>query len=58
METVEKLRAYLQLIEKRQHDTDEAINLRNELEAALGTSDPDLLRADLRIKQIKILGQR
>jgi len=58
IESVAKLRTYLQLIEKRQHDTDEATNLRNELEAALGTSDPDLLRADLRIKQIKILGQR
>jgi len=58
IEFVAKLRTYLQLIEKRQHDTDEATNLRNELEAALGTSDPDLLRADLRIKQIKILGQR
>jgi len=58
IDTVTKLRAYLQLIEQRQHGTDEATNLRNELEAALGTSDPDLLRADLRIKQIKILGQR
>lgn len=58
IDTVAKLRAYLQLIEQRQHGTDEATNLRNELEAALGTSDPDLLRADLRIKQIKILGQR
>ncbi len=58
IETVKKLRDYLQLIEKRQHDTEEASNLRIELEAALGTSDPDLFRADLRIKQIKILGQR
>ena len=58
IETVKKLRAYLQLIEMRQHDTDEATNLRNELESALGTSDPDLLRADLRVKQIKILGER
>ena len=58
IDTVAKLRAYLQLIEKRQHDTEEATNLRNELESALGTSDPDLLRADLRVKQIKILGER
>ncbi|MEI6638333.1 MAG: AAA family ATPase [Chlorobium sp.] len=58
IETVKKLREYLQLIEKRQHDTNEATTLRNELESALGTSDPDLLRADLRVKQIKILDER
>ena len=58
IDTVEKLRNYLQLIETRQHDTQEAIALRDELESALGTSDSDLRRADLRIKQIKILGKR
>lgn len=55
--TVDKLREYLRLIELRQHDTTQAQNLRKELESALGTSDSDLRRADLRIRQIKVLGQ-
>lgn len=58
IDIVEKLRIYLNMVETRQHDTEKCKDLRNELESALGTSDPDLHRADLRIKQIKILGQR
>ena len=58
IDTVAKLRIYLNLVETRQHETEKAKELRIELESALGTSDPDLHRADLRIKQIKILGQR
>ena len=58
IDTVAKLRIYLSLVEMRQHESEEAKELRNELESSLGTSDPDLQRADLRIKQIKILGQR
>jgi len=58
IKTVDKLRDYLQMIEKQLHDTPEAKAFRRELESALGTSDADLRRADLRIKQIRILGQR
>ena len=56
--TVNILREYLQLIEKNDGETDKAKIKRKELDTALGTSDPDLLRADLRIKQLKFLKQR
>lgn len=58
IEITTKLRHYLGLIERRDNGTDEARQLRNELESALGTSDPDLRRADLRIRQIAALGKR
>ena len=58
VETVDKLRTYLRLIEERQHDTEEAQRLKSELESALGKSDPDLQRADLRIRQIGALGKK
>lgn len=58
IEIVAKLNTYLGLVEARQHATDEAIALRVELESALGSSDPDLRRADLRIRQIEVLGKR
>ncbi|MBF0624998.1 MAG: AAA family ATPase [Magnetococcales bacterium] len=57
IETVQELRTYLALIEARQHGSDAALRLRNSLEAALGRSDPDLLYADLRIKQLRALIQ-
>ena len=56
--TVNILKEYLQLIEKNEGETDKAKIKRKELDSALGTSDPDLLRADLRIKQLKFLKQR
>ena len=58
VETVEKLSAYLRLLEDQKHDTDEAQSLRRELESALGESDPELRRADLRIRQIAALGRK
>ena len=58
IETVANLRNYLGLIEVREHESERAQSLRRELEAALGTSDPDLRRADLRIAQLKVLVKR
>ena len=58
VETVEKLSAYLRLIEDQKHDTDEARSLRRDLESAVGQSDPELRRADLRIRQIAALGRK
>ena len=52
IEIVEFLRTYLRLVEDREHDTEEALGLRNILELALGESDPDLRSADLRIRQL------
>lgn len=57
IDTVQQLAEYWQAVEAQEHDTDQAKALRQVLESALGTSDPDLLRADLRTKQIKILGR-
>lgn len=53
--TVPKLREYLVLVESQQQDTDRGRALRTELEQALGKSDPDLLVADARISQLKVL---
>lgn len=58
VETVAQLQRYLDLIEGRQHEGDEAKSLRATLEGALGTSDPDLHRALLRIRQLEVLGRR
>lgn len=58
VETVEMLRDYLRLIEKRKHDTEEARDLRSDLESYLGKSDPELRLADLRIRQLEVLGRK
>ncbi len=58
IDTVQQLAEYWQAVEAQKHDTVQAKALRQELESALGTSDPDLLRADLRIKQLQFLKQR
>ena len=58
IETVNKLQMYLELVETRQHNSPKAIQLRAELEAALGTSDPSLIRADMRVRQLEILSKR
>ena len=58
IDTVQQLAEYWQAVEAQEHDNVQAKALRQELEAALGTSDPDLLRADLRIKQLQFLKQR
>lgn len=58
IDTGSKLQEYLSLIEVRQHDSERARVLRSELEEALGTSDPDLRRADVRVSQLKALGKR
>ena len=58
VETVGKLEEYLRLVEARQYASEEAQKLRAELEADLGTSDPGLTRADMRIRQLEILAKR
>jgi len=58
IETVQMLRDYQRMIENSQGETNEAKTMREKLEAALGTSDPDLQRADLRIRQLQFLKQR
>lgn len=58
IETVETLNQYLTLIELRQHATPEALQLRAELEKALGSADPSLVQADMRIRQLQILSKR
>lgn len=58
VEMVDKLHMYLQMIENRQHLSKEAISLRTELEQAMGSSDPALRNADMRIRQLEILGRR
>ncbi|MBV5322913.1 MAG: AAA family ATPase [Ilumatobacteraceae bacterium] len=58
IDIVQQLAEYWQAVEAQEHDTDQAKALRKVLESALGTSDPDLLRADLRIKQLQFLKQR
>jgi predicted ATP-binding protein involved in virulence len=58
VESVAQLQEYLSLIERRQHDSERALALRSELERALGSSDPDLKRADVRISQLRALGKR
>lgn len=55
IDSVPKLQEYLSLIEARKHDSERAITLRSELERALGASDPDLKRAEVRISQIRSL---
>ena len=57
IEIVAKLDKYLHLVEKQEHDTDQAKELRKELERSLGTGDPALYRADMRIHQLKVLGK-
>lgn len=57
IDIVKKLDIYLGLIESQEQDSEQAQALRAELEQALGSSDPDLSRADLRIKQMKALGK-
>ncbi len=58
IDSVHKLQEYLSLIEERKHESVRAITLRSELERALGASDPDLKRADVRISQLRSLGKR
>lgn len=55
VESVAQLQEYLSLIEERQHDSDRALALRSDLERSLGSSDPDLRRADVRISQLRAL---
>lgn len=58
VETVDKLNLYLQMIENQEHQTDKAKNFRIELENDLGSSDPALVHADMRIRQLEILGKK
>jgi predicted ATP-binding protein involved in virulence len=58
VETVGKLEEYLRLVEARQYASEEAQQLRAELEADLGTSDPSLTMADMRIRQLEILARK
>ena len=54
----EKLTQYLELVEKRQHNTNEAIKLLNELRDELGTGDKDLQYAAMRIKQLDYFAEK
>jgi len=56
IETVQQLNEYLALVESQQQDSDRGRELQAALESALGRSDPDLQRADMRISQLKVLG--
>lgn len=56
IETVQQLDEYLALVESQKQDSDRGRQLRAVLEGALGRSDPDLQRADMRISQLKVLG--
>ncbi|MEA3273900.1 MAG: AAA family ATPase [Pseudomonadota bacterium] len=58
VDTPANLQEYLALIEKRKHDSERALELRATLESDLGASDPDLRRADMRIRQLEVLGKR
>jgi hypothetical protein len=58
IEIVNKLQIYLELVEARQHNSAQATQLQAELDAALGTSDPSLIQADMRIRQLEILSKR
>jgi predicted ATP-binding protein involved in virulence len=58
VEVVDKLHLYLQMIENREHQTERAKDLRSELESALGSSDPALRHADMRNRQLEILGNK
>jgi len=58
VDMVDKLHLYLQMIEKQQAQNEAAVSLRAELEEAMGSSDPALRNADMRIRQLEILGKR
>jgi predicted ATP-binding protein involved in virulence len=58
VETVGKLEEYLRLVEARQYASERAQKLRAELDADLGTTDPSLTKADMRIRQLEILAER
>lgn len=55
VETVAELQEYLGLVELQQQDTERGRALREKLERDLGAGDPDLLTADTRISQLKVL---
>lgn len=55
VETVGLLREYLGLVESQQQNTERGRSLRAELERDLGSSDPDLHYADMRISQLKAM---
>jgi predicted ATP-binding protein involved in virulence len=58
IETVEKLQKYLCMVESQSQDTEVGRTLRRELEDAIGNADTDLLMADMRINQLKILREK
>lgn len=58
IQTVKNLTQYLTLVEQGQYDSETASALRRELEEDLGKHDPDLLTADVRAKQLAVLGNR
>jgi predicted ATP-binding protein involved in virulence len=55
VEAVAKLHEYMRLIESNEHETTRAKHLRRDLEDSMGSGDPDLLLADIRISQLKVL---
>jgi predicted ATP-binding protein involved in virulence len=55
VESVGNLREYLGLVEAQEQDSERGRELRAMLEADLGTGDPDLIHADARISQLRVL---
>lgn len=58
VDSVPNLETYLEMIERNEQDSDAATAIRTQLESELGSSDPALVRADMRIKQLRILRGR
>lgn len=58
IKTVQVLNDYLRLIELHQYATPEAQQLRAILDTALGSADPSLIQADMRIHQLQVLNRR
>jgi predicted ATP-binding protein involved in virulence len=58
VDTVAKLKEYLGLVESQQQEEERGRILRRELEEALGHTDSDLLTADARISQLRVLKKK
>jgi predicted ATP-binding protein involved in virulence len=56
--SVKVLDDYLRMIEEGHGTSERAVELRESLERDMGRSEPALIRADMRIRQLKILGAK
>ena len=55
VDSVQDLDRYIQMIEQNEQDTEEGLALYQALVFALGKSDPALIRAEMRVRQLRIL---